>query len=162
MSPLPIRVRLTAAALALAGLAGCGPVGEVALLAPAPPTRFREAAARPAPPVRMDWLAGFGSSELATLGRQALAGNFDVEAAAARIDQAEALARAAAAALYPQLDASADASRSRSPGTLRSASGPFEASIGNRFGLGLSASYILDFWGRNRATARAAEQDAVA
>ncbi|MDB5569618.1 MAG: hypothetical protein JWN93_801 [Hyphomicrobiales bacterium] len=132
------------------------------MLTPAAPASYRSAPASGAPSVSRDWLATFGSRELAGLGAQAIEANYDLEAAAARVAQADALAGVAASALYPQLSASADAARSLNPGTLRRRDGPFEASLGNRFGAGLSASYVLDFWGRNRAGAQAAAQTALA
>lgn len=137
-------------------------VDGTSLLAPAAPSAWRTQATTPAAPVRADWLASFGSRELAALGAQAMEGNFDVAAASARLAQAQALTEVAASALWPQLNGSADGRRSRTPGTSRSNDPPFEAAIGQRFGLGLSASWLLDIWGRNRATAEAAANDAFA
>jgi hypothetical protein len=65
-------------------------------------------------------------------------------------------------ALVPSLSGTGSASRSYTPGTLRAHTAPFEASVGNNFNLGLSASYVLDFWGRNRALADSADWNAIA
>ncbi len=158
--------RLAACALAGGALAGCVVVSEgVSFLTPAAPATFRAASGTgqaTAPALRRDWLASFGSRELASLGGQALESNFDMAAAAARIAQADALAQVAAASLYPQVSGSADGARSLAPATLRAKEGPFEASLGNRFGANLSAAYVLDFWGRNRAGAQAALESAQA
>lgn len=112
--------------------------------------------------ISTNWVSLFGSAELTALARQTLDGNFDLDAAGARIVDAEAQALAAGSALYPQINADGSASRSLTPGTLRSKEPPFNSSVGNRFGLGLSASYALDFWGRNRALAQAGKLSAVA
>lgn len=131
-------------------------------LAPDMPRRFSAGVAGAAPPVSMRWPSLFGSRELTALSRAALEGNFDLEAAVARILQADAQARIAGAALYPQIGASGNASRRLSPGTTRSPSPPFRASVSNSFSLGLSASYILDFWGRNARLAEAGKLNAIA
>ena len=123
--------------------------------APALPSHFTAAATRPTGPVG-EWPRVFGSSELLSLTRSAEAENLDIAAATARIRQAEGAALVAGASLLPQLSGSEDAARSLSPGTLRSKEGPFSGSVGNRFGLGLSASYVVDIFGRNRAIAEAA------
>ncbi len=81
--------------------------------------------------------------------------NFDIAIAMTRIRQADAQSRISSAALYPTLSGSTDASRALRPGTVGSKRGPFSESIGNTFSLGLSASYELDFWGKNRSTADA-------
>lgn len=129
---------------------------------PALPARYDAAKPAGGLDISTDWVALFGSAELTALSRQLLVGNFDLNAAAARIGQAQAQAVSAGAALYPQINADASASRSRTPGTLRTDAPPFEASYGNRFGLGVTASYALDFWGRNRALAEAGQFAAVA
>jgi NodT family efflux transporter outer membrane factor (OMF) lipoprotein len=73
--------------------------------------------------------------------------------------QADAQARTLGAALLPQIDANASASRSQSPqgGTSLGGGAPR-----NQFAASLSASYEIDFWDKNRAALRAAEQNAVA
>lgn len=147
-----------AATLAGCNLATVRPDG----VEPALPAAYDNARPAAGLNISTDWVALFGSRELTGLASQLLDRNFDLDAAAARIGQAQAQAVAAGAALYPQIGADASASRSRTPGTLRSMEPPFEASIGNRFGLGLTASYALDFWGRNRALAEAGKLSAVA
>ena len=143
-------------ALAIPLFTGCALDSErIEGAVPALAGKFREGPARPAVAVAQDWFQAFGSSELTSLARQALDGNFDLAAALARFAQADAQMRIAESALYPQLSGSGDASRSLSPGTARSKTPPFTSSVGNRFDAGLSASYVLDFWGRNRSLAEA-------
>ncbi len=148
-------------ALVLA-LSGCGPGrDEPPAAVPATPARF---VADPSGPARSvgEWPRQFGSAELVSLIRQAEAQNFDIAAALARMSQAEAQARVAGSALYPQLGGDENASRSLSSGAARSKDPPFRSSIGNSFGLGLTASYTLDLFGKNRALLGAAEINALA
>jgi multidrug efflux system outer membrane protein len=101
---------------------------------------------------KLDWWRGFRSRELTSLMEEAQVANLDIAAAVARIVQADAQARIAGAPLLPAINFDADAIRSRSPG------GPDRATLS----VALNASYELDFWGKNRATLRAAEEGAVA
>ena len=108
------------------------------------------------------WPDLFGSSELSHLTRAALEGNLDIAAAAARIRQAEGAAQVAGANLYPEITGGENISRSLSPGTLRAAAPPFTRTATNNFNLGLSASYLLDLFGRERLLADTARADALA
>lgn len=97
-----------------------------------------------------DWYQGFASQELDRLIAQAGSANLDLAAARARLAQADARARQAGAALLPSVDGGAD--------------GNFLAGHSNNgnahetdWSALLSASYEVDFWGKNRATATAAK-----
>jgi outer membrane protein, multidrug efflux system len=109
-------------------------------------------------PIRSDlsrWWARFGSKALNNLVQQAERGNLDLAAAVARIEQADAQARVAGAALLPVLTASADGARSQQSGTT---SGRIsQPNIRNSVSGVLAASYELDIWGRNRDHLLAAE-----
>jgi multidrug efflux system outer membrane protein len=113
-----------------------------------------------APPT-LDWWRGFRSSELTDLMEEAQKVNLDIAAATARFIQADAQARIAGAALLPSLSGTGQETYSRTSGS--SASG---LSIGGRevvnYTASLSASYELDFWGKNREAAQAAEETSVA
>ncbi len=98
-----------------------------------------------------DWWHGFGSAQLDAYIARAQAGNDDIAAAIARIRQADAQARIAGAALLPTLDAGASASRQRQ----RPITGAVPITY-NQYSPQLTASYELDFWGRNRAARDAA------
>jgi NodT family efflux transporter outer membrane factor (OMF) lipoprotein len=115
---------------------------------------------RDAPPT-LDWWRGFRSTELTGLMEEAQTVNLDIAAATARFIQADALARIAGAALLPSLSGGGQESYSRTSGS--SASG---LSIGGRevvnYTASLSASYELDFWGKNRDATQAAEETAIA
>ncbi len=87
--------------------------------------------------------SSFGSAELEQLIATAVANNTDLAAALARIEQARASTRIAGSGLYPQVGASGSASRSHSESGGRSVSD-------SRGDVGLSVSYELDLWQRNR------------
>ncbi len=116
------------------------------------------------------WWRGFGSRELTALIEESLTSNFDVAAAVARIVQADATARIAGAALLPIVNLNASATRQRSSqsggGGVVSSTGVIAGGGGGSservaYSTSLSASYEIDFWGKNRALQRAAEELAV-
>jgi len=143
--------------IASCGLSGCLEATRPADVAIATPASFTEARHEAAPPLALDWPRLFRSAELTRLAQTAQLGSFDIAAAVARIRQAEANLTLASVAPYPTLSTSDNASRSQSSGTLRSKNPPFFTSVSNRFSLGLNASYEIDFWGRNRDRAEAAQ-----
>ncbi len=122
-----------------------------------------------APPSTV-WWRGFRSRELTDLIEEALTSNLDVAAAVARIVQADANARIAGAALLPIVDLNASATRQRASqsggGGVVSSTGVVAGGSGKServaYSASLSASYEIDFWGKNRAAQRAAEETAVA
>ena len=98
-----------------------------------------------------DWWRSFGSAQLDDYIARAQAGNDDIAAAVARVREADAQARIAGAALLPSLELGATASRQRQ--RLISGSPPVTY---DDYAPQLTASYELDFWGRNRAARDAA------
>lgn len=107
--------------------------------------QFSASGARPAPP--RFWTA-FGDPALDALIDQALIDGFDVPMAWARLRQADAAARAAGAARYPNVSASA--------GGGASATGFDGASTRASVSVGVAASYELDLWGGVAASRDAA------
>ena len=101
-----------------------------------------------------DWWKGFGSPQLDAYMAQARQANDDIAAAIARVHEADAQARIAGAPLLPTLDGGFSATEARG----RNASGGL--STGPQYNPLLSASYELDFWGKNRAALHAAEATA--
>jgi len=102
-----------------------------------------------------DWWRSFGSARLDELIAEAQRSNDDLAGAIARVQEADAQARIAGAPLLPSLDADASATRERA--NVTGVAG--NRSVFNVFNPELTASYELDFWGKNRAlrdTARAA------
>src|SRR5580704_306552 len=103
-----------------------------------------------------DWWRAFGSAKLGELIAEAERNNDDLAGAIARVQEADAQARIAGAALLPSLDLGATATREREQVT---GLGP---RVFNVFNPELSASYELDFWGKNRALRNAARAAAMA
>src|SRR3954464_4859140 len=135
-------------------LSGCiltteAPTGSIIDVAP----KYRAAsgkphAALPAP----DWWRGFRSGELTMFIERAYLANFDIAAAVARIEQADAQTRIAGAPLLPAVNFDGSVSHAgtgTTPGT-------------STYRAVLNASYEIDFWGKNRAALRAAEFNAIA
>src|SRR5258708_5491140 len=121
----------------------------------APPTM---PSAFAAPPVSADaslpeknWYDDFGSPELQALIGQAAANNLDLGMARARVTQADARARQAGAAILPSIDAAGNGNYLAGHSANGNAHETDWAAL-------LSASYEVDFWGKNRATARAASR----
>lgn len=139
---------LYGALLLLCGCTLSAPKTDTAI---APPVNWQYAS-QPATgdPVTDDWWKSFGSPELDQLVARAATGSFDIEAAIARVQQAQATTRIAGAALLPNVSGFTDVSRE---GGLLVTDTELE---GTGFDLGLAASYELDFWGKNRALRNAA------
>jgi NodT family efflux transporter outer membrane factor (OMF) lipoprotein len=97
-----------------------------------------------------DWWRSFGSAQLDDLIAQAKSGNDDIAAAIARVRQADAQIRIAGAPLLPSVSLGATASRQRSFGIGA------RTPTYNAYSPQLTASYELDFWGKNRAMRQSA------
>jgi outer membrane protein, multidrug efflux system len=145
-----------AAAVAVA-LSGCnlGPYYHHPNVPPPDAWVTASDAGAPTWPAR-DWWRGFNSADLNSFIAQAQNANDDLRAAIARVQQADAQRRIAGAPLLPALSLQATAVRARAP----------ETDIGyvtsNDFNPLLSASYELDFWGKNRAALASASAAAMA
>jgi len=120
------------------------------------------AVATPVASLPVNWPKVFGSPELSRLAELTAHGNLDIAVAAARIREADAQTAIASAPLFPQATSSDTTGRSFSPGTIRSGNGTSRTIATTSFNLGLTASYELDLWGRNRFASLAATENAVA
>jgi multidrug efflux system outer membrane protein len=135
------------------------------------PDQYREAqhsrtpdAAIPA----LDWWRGFRSGELTSLMEAAQIYNLDIAVAIAQIVQADAQVGVSGAPLFPSVTGTATAEREHFGSAASSAGsgvggvsgGGAGGSTFSQFNAGLTASYMLDFWGKNRATLFAAEESA--
>jgi NodT family efflux transporter outer membrane factor (OMF) lipoprotein len=81
----------------------------------------------------------------------------------ARIVQADAQSRITGAALLPQVDLNGSANHSRPSQSTSGGSGAsFGASEHDLLSASLTASYEIDFWGKNRFALRAQEETAIA
>jgi NodT family efflux transporter outer membrane factor (OMF) lipoprotein len=102
-----------------------------------------------------DWYRGFGSQDLDGLIDQAVANNFDLQTAHWRIEQALERAKQARAGLFPTVDGLGNinylSGHSRDGGLHET-----------DWSALLSASYEIDFWGKNRASADSARDSLIA
>lgn len=135
--------------LLLAGLGGCA-VETPKASPPQVPAAFEQAPAGPANWPGREWYRGFGSAELDALVAEAVGHNFDLATARARVAAADARARQAHAKILPSVDANGSANYLAGHSN---AGGAHEIDWSAQ----LSASYEVDFWGKNRATAESAE-----
>jgi len=124
--------------------------------------------AQPADSLPRDaWWMLYGDAELDALQKRLIANSPDLAAALARYQQAIAFNAQIRAALFPTIDASADAQRIRqSEKRPLRVLGPNSPDLYNDFSLGVEANYELDLWGRIRnqvssaaASERAAQAD---
>ena len=153
-----MRMGIRFVVLSLAAVSASGCILQKDLPEPALdlPAAYKEARSlRGDLPPSLDWWRGFGSGELTALMEEAQTVNLDIAAATARIFQADAQARITGAALLPNIQGNASATRTRSSGNSTGIGTGRE--FGN-FSVSLSASYEIDFWGKNRDAALAAEQ----
>ncbi len=110
----------------------------------------------------VDWWRGFKSSELTSLMDAAQIYNLDIAVAIAQISQADAQVGVAGAPLLPSVSGTANAEQSQSAVGSFATGGGIGGRSFSQYSLGLTASYMLDFWGKNRATLHAAEETATA
>ncbi|HEX8877816.1 MAG TPA: TolC family protein [Phycisphaerales bacterium] len=101
------------------------------------------------------WWMTLGDEQLASLVDRAVGSNLDLKLALSRVREARALRGSVASDWFPQVNTGASYSRSRSSNNTVPGFGAQQNATGvNTFGVGLEASWELDFWGR---TARAVE-----
>ncbi|MFN7940955.1 MAG: efflux transporter outer membrane subunit [Thermoanaerobaculia bacterium] len=152
--------RLCAPALAGLTLAGCVTLGPDYRRPQLPvPDAYSAGAATGEVPDA--WWKLFGDPRLDQLVEEALAGNQDLVAAAARVEEARALAGVTRADRFPRLDSSLSGSRSQlSKQTAQVPPGvPLEF---DRYRLSASLSFEIDFWGRLARASEAARAELLA
>ena len=148
----------SAAVLLVALLAGC------AVTQPLPPkVDMPPGSATPAQNAALEqyWKL-FDDPVLDQLVAEALANNFDIKIALARVDAARSLVLQAQSYLEPSLGINANATRNRISGA---SSTPLPAGYpltGNDFNVSLGVSYELDVWGKYRSGTLAAANDLAA
>jgi outer membrane protein, multidrug efflux system len=106
------------------------------------------------------WWQSFGDAQLDRLVTGALDGNLQLKAAFARVRQARAIVEQAASARLPQLDLTAQASRTRQRFQI-SDTMVFTPTI-DLYQVSVAAGYELDVWGRVASSRSAAVLDALA
>ncbi|MGZ8194378.1 MAG: efflux transporter outer membrane subunit [Methylosarcina sp.] len=100
------------------------------------------------------WWRSFGDAQLNRLMDQALAGNFDIKIALARIDQARAERRGTRAELFPKVDVVAGAQHNDNPFPGFAPGIKFDL-----FELGFDALWEIDVFGRQQRRLEAAIAD---
>jgi outer membrane protein, multidrug efflux system len=166
-----VRIGSALAALLLGpGLSGCILGSEKPELGLEVPATYREGghhgpdAAVPA----LDWWRGFRSSELTKLMEAAQIYNLDIAVAIAQIIQADAQVGVSGAPLLPSVTGTGNVENEHFGSSSAQSSSSNGLAVGsgrggstfNSFNFGLTATYMLDFWGKNRATLYAAEESA--
>lgn len=141
--------------------AGCAtsPDSQMARVPVETPDRF-EATGRTDSFPATAWLTDFTDPQVRDVVREALARNFDLQAAAARVEAAVANQRIAAASRLPQLGATAGASRRGTATEL--ANGDISHDTLDTLSLGLNLAWEIDLWGKlkNRTQAAIADYEA--
>jgi NodT family efflux transporter outer membrane factor (OMF) lipoprotein len=167
-----MRIAPALAALVLApGLSGCILGSERPELNLEVPAAYHEASKRAADAAipALDWWRGFRSKELTSLMEDAQIFNLDIAVAVAQIVQADAQVGVSGSPLLPSITGTATAERQHFGSQTGSSSG-LASGIGtgsrgsdfSQYSATLTASYMIDFWGKNRATLYAAEESATA
>ena len=106
------------------------------------------------------WWKQYQDAKLNELIALSLKNNTNITLAVARIDEADASMREVGASLYPQVDLSAGAKRSKV--TELGAFPTFGGAVRNNFNFGLRTSYEVDFWGKIKRNKEFAAANALA
>lgn len=153
----------SASAVLAVSLGGCAsaPARQVPDVRFVAPQQWSAAATVAGLPPRT-WWQEFKDAELDAAIAEALINNYDLAAAAARLDQALARARIVGADLYPQAQAGFGAARSKRNfvgfDAISQASEPVSSTT-NAFDLSLDVTWELDVWGRIRSATSGALAD---
>jgi multidrug efflux system outer membrane protein len=121
-----------------------------------PPTFRGQAAAEAGSLADAPWWELFEDPILKELIREALANNYDVAIAAARVQEARAIVTVARSDFFPSVDYDVSASRGKPPLGILGTPANSRGDTGNFFFGLLQASWELDIWGRIRRSNEAA------
>jgi NodT family efflux transporter outer membrane factor (OMF) lipoprotein len=108
------------------------------------------------------WWLRYGDAQLNRLIEEGIAGSPDMEAAAARFRTAQGIAQQAGGRLAPSIDAFASSEFKKVDSKDLNALGIDGDKVLSTGSAGLSFSFDLDLWGKNRAALAAATSDAEA
>ena len=150
------RLGLPLAAALLAGACAVGP--DYREPKPALDASFVNAPAVASNPASADIAAfwrGFGDAELTALIERALAANGDVRIAQARLQESRAILQGARAEQLPNIGVAADAGRTLTPEYLLPGASRSQRTT-SFYDAGFTASWELDFFGRNRRASESA------
>jgi NodT family efflux transporter outer membrane factor (OMF) lipoprotein len=149
---------VVAAGVIATGLGGCADMSGIApqaSLRDAPSLGLKAESGQAPAPVAAEWWRDFGDETLNRLVAQALETSPNLKSAQARLARAQAVSEVADAATGPQVNGQLDLTRQR-----YSANGavppPLAGAIRNGGTVQLSASWELDFFGKNRTALDAA------
>lgn len=152
------KLRLAAALTAALALSGCAVGPDYLRPNSVLPTAYREVPAQVSnenSTIDARWWSLFADPTLDDLVDQALLKNADLRLAVARLEQANAVAREAGAAFFPEIDAQAGGSNSKLS-TKTATWSPASPNILHTRSAALTTSYELDLWGRVRRSNEAA------
>lgn len=111
---------------------------------------------------RGEWWKVFGDETLDLVMSEAMTGNFDLQAMAARVVQARETARITSSAFFPSLDGDGGATRQKPNAVSRGMAGGSDLAIEDSVRLNAGLSYEIDLFGRVLNSSRAAKSDAAA
>ena len=101
--------------------------------------------------LQQKWWEIFGDTKLNEIEVEALKGSFQLQAAAARVRQARAIARVSDADLLPTVTVDPDAQRNRQSANRPAQPGSaLRDYTSNRFRVPIDMAYEIDFWGKMR------------
>lgn len=142
--------RLISSVLLAALLSGCSLIPEYERPSVETPANWSEVGASRPTQIAKDWWKQFNSAELNSLMEQALIANTDIGMAVQRVEQARGTLKSTGSSLLPSVDGTGSLGYERTnPGSGRTTSDP----VGSA---GVSVSYELDLFGKNRARTDAA------
>ena len=126
------------------------------------PSAYRYEPGAAAATANTAWWQQFGDPVLDELIETALANNYNVQIAAANVEQAIGIVTQTRSALYPQLGYGASGEKLRTPDTGLAAAIPNFPNTQETYQALLSASWELDLWGRIRSLSEATQANMLA
>ncbi|MBZ0165821.1 MAG: efflux transporter outer membrane subunit [Candidatus Omnitrophica bacterium] len=109
------------------------------------------------------WWMVYEDEQLNALQEQALAANYSLKSAVAKVERARALARISRSEFYPELDLNPDMMRSRTTkNSFNSTSAGTKSFASSSYNVPLDLSYEIDIWGRVKRGFESAQAEAEA
>jgi outer membrane protein, multidrug efflux system len=160
---LCVEIRLQLAVVSVLLITGCTSLGPV-YERPAVeiPAAFRFEPKVVAATANTAWWQQFGDPVLDELIQSALINNYNVQIAAANVEQALGIVTQTRSALYPQIGYGASGEKVRSPDTGLTAAIPNFPNPQETYQALLSTSWELDLWGRIRSLSEATQANMLA
>ena len=144
----------------LLALTGCAVGPDYTRPSTALPEDYATPAAKVASPaLELAWWRRFGDSRLDEIVDRARTHNFDLQAAVARVEEAEGLAAEASATYYPQIDLRAGGGRSQASGLATTPTPASVPHLQDNRRASLSTSFEIDLWGKLRRANESARAD---